>query len=71
MPTLYLDCDGFFAACDESADPALRGRPVAVSTTGRLKTAQRREPDAIRQYWIRLNGGNDQRGMNGDSKARE
>ena len=33
MPTLYLDCDGFFASCEESADPALHGRPVAVSTT--------------------------------------
>lgn len=33
MPTLYLDCDGFFASCEESADPALHGRPVGVSTT--------------------------------------
>ena len=32
MATLYLDCDGFFAACEESADAALHGRPVAVST---------------------------------------
>ena len=32
-PSLYLDCDGFFASCEESADPALHGRPVAVSTT--------------------------------------
>ena len=32
-PALYLDCDGFFASCEESADPALHGRPVAVSTT--------------------------------------
>ena len=30
---LYLDCDGFFASCEESADPALHGRPVAVATT--------------------------------------
>ena len=33
MPALYLDCDGFFASCEESADPALHGRPVGVSTT--------------------------------------
>ena len=33
MATLYLDCDGFFASCEESADPALHGRPVGVSTT--------------------------------------
>ena len=33
MPTLYLDCDGFFASCEESADPALHGQPVGVSTT--------------------------------------
>ena len=33
MPTLYLDCDGFFAAVEESSDPALWGRPVAVATT--------------------------------------
>ena len=32
MRTLYLDADGFFAACEESADPALHGRPVGVST---------------------------------------
>ena len=32
MPALYLDCDGFFAACEEAADPALYGRPVGVST---------------------------------------
>ena len=33
MPTLYLDCDGFFASCEEADDPTLHGRPVAVSTT--------------------------------------
>ena len=27
---LYIDFDGFFAACEEQADPALRGRPVGV-----------------------------------------
>ena len=27
---LYLDCDGFFASCEEAADPALYGRPVGV-----------------------------------------
>ena len=32
MPTLYLDADGFFASCEEAADPALHGRPVGVST---------------------------------------
>lgn len=31
-PALYLDCDGFFASCEEAADPALHGRPVGVST---------------------------------------
>ena len=33
MPTLYPDCDGFFASCEEWADRALHGRPVGVSTT--------------------------------------
>ena len=33
MPSLYLDCDGFFASCEESDDPRLHGRPVAVATT--------------------------------------
>ena len=33
MPSLYLDCDGFFAACEEAADSSLHGRPVAVATT--------------------------------------
>ena len=33
MKALYLDCDGFFASCEESADRALHGRPVGVSTT--------------------------------------
>ena len=32
MPRHYLDADGFFASCEESADPALHGRPVGVST---------------------------------------
>ena len=27
---LYLDADGFFASCEEAADPALYGRPVGV-----------------------------------------
>ena len=27
-----MDCDGFFASCEESADPHLHGRPVGVST---------------------------------------
>ena len=27
---LYLDCDGFFAACEEQADHRLRGRPIGV-----------------------------------------
>lgn len=30
-PTLYMDADGFFAACEEFADPRLHGHPVAVS----------------------------------------
>ena len=29
-PWLYLDADGFFASCEEAADPALHGRPVGV-----------------------------------------
>ena len=33
MTSLYLDCDGFFAACEEASDSSLHGRPVAVSTT--------------------------------------
>ena len=33
MPTLYLDADGFFASCEEAADPALHGQPVGVATT--------------------------------------
>ena len=31
-PSLYLDCDGFFASCEEASDRALHGRPVGVST---------------------------------------
>ena len=27
---LYIDFDGFFASCEEQADPALHGRPVGV-----------------------------------------
>ena len=27
---LYLDADGFFASCEEAADPELHGRPVGV-----------------------------------------
>ena len=27
---LYLDCDGFFAACEEQADRRLQGRPIGV-----------------------------------------
>ena len=27
---LYLDFDGFFAACEEQADPRLQGRPIGV-----------------------------------------
>ena len=27
---LYLDADGFFASCEEAADPRLHGRPVGV-----------------------------------------
>ena len=25
---LYVDFDGFFAACEEQADPRLQGRPI-------------------------------------------
>ena len=32
MSTLYLDCDGFFACCEQAGDSALHGRPVGVST---------------------------------------
>ena len=28
--SLYIDFDGFFAACEEQADPRLRGRPIGV-----------------------------------------
>ena len=27
---LYIDFDGFFAACEEQADPRLQGRPIGV-----------------------------------------
>ena len=27
---LYVDFDGFFAACEEQADPRLSGRPIGV-----------------------------------------
>ena len=27
---LYIDCDGFFAACEEQADRQLQGRPLGV-----------------------------------------
>ena len=27
---LYIDFDGFFASCEEQADPGLHGRPVGV-----------------------------------------
>ena len=33
-PWLYLDADGFFASCEEAADPALHGRPVGVVAGG-------------------------------------
>ena len=29
-PWLYLDADGFFASCEEAADPRLHGHPVGV-----------------------------------------
>ena len=29
-PWLYLDCDGFFASCEEAADPHLHGHTVGV-----------------------------------------
>ena len=41
MRTLHLDCDGFVAASEENADPALHGRPVAVSTVDPANRAAR------------------------------
>ena len=62
MPTLYLDCDGFFAACEESADPALHGRPVAVSTI---------DPDNRAAVLIAVNTAAKHRGLGKGERAEE
>ena len=63
MPTLYLDCDGFFASCEESADPALHGRPVGVSTTEALTS-----PGAV---LIAVNPAAKRRGAGKGERARD
>ena len=62
MPTLYLDCDGFFASCEESADPALHGRPVAVSTI---------DPDNRAAVLIAVNTAAKRRGLGKGERAEE
>ena len=62
MPMLYLDCDGFFAACEENADPALHGRPVAVSTI---------DPDNRAAVLIAVNTAAKRRGLGKGERAEE
>ena len=62
MPTLYLDCDGFFAACEENADPALHGRPVGVSTI---------DPDNRAAVLIAVNTAAKRRGLGKGESAEE
>ena len=59
---LYLDCDGFFAACEESADSALHGRPVAVSTI---------DPDNRAAVLIAVNTAAKRRGLSKGERAEE
>ena len=61
-PSLYLDCDGFFASCEESADSALHGRPVAVSTT---------DPDNSGAVLIAVNPKAKRRGIGKGERAHE
>ena len=62
MPSLYLDCDGFFAACEENADPALHGRPVGVSTI---------DPDNRAAVLIAVNTAAKRRGLGKGESAEE
>ena len=62
MPALYLDCDGFFASCEESADPALHGRPVAVATT---------DPDNPDSVLIAVNPAAKHRGVGKGERVRD
>ena len=40
MATLYLDCDGFFASCEESADPSQRKRRQGGAPPARKPPAE-------------------------------
>ena len=62
MATLYLDCDGFFASCEENADPALHGRPVGVSTI---------DPDNRAAVLIAVNTAAKRRGLGKGESAEE
>ena len=62
MPTLYLDCDGFFAACEESADPALHGQLVGVATI---------DPDNRAAVLIAVNTAAKRRGLGKGESAEE
>ena len=59
---MYLDCDGFFASCEESADSALHGRPVAVSTS---------DPDNPGAVLIAVNPEAKRRGVGKGERAHE
>ena len=66
-PEAWTDDDVALLIREMHADDEESDRAVCR----RLKTALRREPDAIRQYWMRLDGEKAERVMNGDSKAPE
>ena len=31
MPKMLIDCDAFFASCEQARDPKLRGKKIAVA----------------------------------------
>ncbi len=39
MAEMFIDCDSFFASCEQAINPSLKGKPVAV--VGSLETSQR------------------------------
>ena len=39
LTTLFIDFNGYFAACEQHADPSLRGRPVVVAPVAAENTS--------------------------------
>ena len=39
MPEMFIDCDSFFASCEQAINPSLKGKPVAV--VGSLESTQK------------------------------